>query len=99
MTPLEEKIQRQKEFCERASKSIQMFRMKNDPDKHCPVCGLNPNDLDEFVQSIATQAVEEYKKELLDVEFRAPADKSDDWHAGIRYCLEKFRNIISKPNI
>lgn len=56
-------------------------------------------DFREALQIIATQAVEEERKRILDIEFRAPADKSDDWHAGIRYCLEKFRNTISKPNI
>lgn len=51
------------------------------------------------LKDFKNRIIQEERKRILDIEFRAPADKSDDWHAGIRYCLEKFRNTISKPNI
>lgn len=97
MTPLEEKIEEFKDI----------WIMPNDfcPTPDNPVLNLDKLKerqvewLKETLNSTATQAVEEERKRILDIEFRAPADKSDDWHAGIRYCLEKFRNTISKPNI
>lgn len=91
MTPLEEKIYRE------AEKLLNDFKNQR----------VNYSEAIDVIQSIATQAVEEYKKELLEKLptkevrvhniFGARVPSMTD--EGFNDCLTQVHNIISKPNI